>query len=90
MAATMHTPVPDIPGVVVEGAMKHGLMQHLNQLLGLDPNFSRFVQCCCVILEEIGPYLSGLCRFPGSQPVSFVSRSLKLLESRKYVSVNFK
>ncbi|KAJ9127586.1 hypothetical protein QFC24_000995 [Naganishia onofrii] len=59
----MHTAVPDIPGVVVEGAMKHGLMQHLNQLLGLDPNFSRF---------------------PGSQPVSFVSRSLKLLESRNF------
>ncbi|KAJ9119641.1 hypothetical protein QFC22_003350, partial [Naganishia vaughanmartiniae] len=63
MAAAMHTPVPDIPGTVVEGAMKHGLTQHLNQLLGLDPNFSRF---------------------PGSQPVSFVSRSLNLLETRNF------
>ncbi|KAJ9094494.1 hypothetical protein QFC21_006033 [Naganishia friedmannii] len=63
MAAAMHTPVPDIPGTVIEGVMKHGLMQHLNQLLGLDPSFSRF---------------------PGSQPVSFVSRSLKLLETRNF------
>ncbi|KAJ9092600.1 hypothetical protein QFC20_007307 [Naganishia adeliensis] len=63
MSSAMHTPVPDIPGTVVEGGMKQALMGLVNELLGLDYNFSRF---------------------PGSQPVSFVSRSLRLLENRNF------
>lgn len=43
MSSAMHTPVPDIPGTVVEGGMKQALMGLVNELLGLDYNFSRYV-----------------------------------------------
>lgn len=47
MSSAMHTPVPDIPGTVIEGGMKQALMQHVNELLELDYNFSRFVCASC-------------------------------------------
>jgi hypothetical protein len=43
MSSAMHTPVPDIPGTVIEGGMKQALMGLVNELLGLDYNFSRHV-----------------------------------------------
>jgi hypothetical protein len=80
MSAILHTPVPDIPGEIVDMATQQALMSVVNPLLGLDYNFSRYVFDSCadhVVLMD------ATIRFPGSQPVSFVSRSLRLLENRK-------
>ena len=63
LEATMqHTPIPDIPGVLLQ---HEETRRHLNQ------------------------HISGLCglsngRFPGSQPVSFSSASLEMLETMDY------
>jgi hypothetical protein len=43
MSAILHTPVPDIPGEIVDMATQQALMSVVNPLLGLDYNFSRYV-----------------------------------------------
>lgn len=55
-------------------------MSVVNPLLGLDYNFSRYSGDSRVAVRVL---MHIRFRFPGSQPVSFVSRSLRLLENRK-------